>query len=60
MNAHADALSVAGVHIVPHVQGSEMQYRRKPDLSVGVGILAGLFPGFKVARFSPIQALRYE
>jgi putative ABC transport system permease protein len=28
--------------------------------SVGIGILAGLFPAFKASRYHPIQALRYE
>ncbi|MCL4180880.1 MAG: hypothetical protein KJ072_24420 [Verrucomicrobia bacterium] len=36
--AHADALSVEGVHVVPHVQSSEMRYRQKPDFSLGARV----------------------
>jgi hypothetical protein len=36
--AHADALSLEGVHVIPHVQSTEMQYRRKPDFSLGARV----------------------
>jgi hypothetical protein len=34
----AAALSLDGVHVVPHVQSTEMQYRRKPDFSLGARV----------------------
>jgi hypothetical protein len=37
-SAHAEALSVEGVHVVPHVQSSEMRYRQKPDFSLGARV----------------------
>ena len=37
-NAHAGALSVEGVHVVPHVQSSEMRYRRETDFSLGARV----------------------
>ena len=36
--AQADALSVEGVHVVPHVQSTEMRYRQKPDFSLGARV----------------------
>ncbi len=36
--ARAGALSVEGVHVVPHVQSSEMRYRQKPDFSLGARV----------------------
>jgi hypothetical protein len=38
VNAHAGALSVEGVHVVPHVQSSEMRYRRETDFSLGARV----------------------
>jgi len=37
----ADALSVEGVHVVPHQQSHEMRYRQKTDFSLGARV--GLF-----------------
>jgi hypothetical protein len=36
--AEAGALSVEGVHVVPHVQSTEMRYRQKPDFSLGARV----------------------
>jgi hypothetical protein len=38
VTTQADALSVEGVHVVPHVQSSEMRYRQKPDFSLGARV----------------------
>lgn len=35
---HAGALSVEGVHVVPHVQSTEMRYRQKTDFSLGARV----------------------
>ncbi len=37
-SARADALSVEGVHVVPHVQSAAMRYRQKPDFSLGARV----------------------
>lgn len=34
----AAALSLEGVHVVPHVQSAELQYRRKADFSLGARV----------------------
>ncbi len=36
--AQADGLSVEGVHVVPHVQSTEMRYRQKTDFSLGARV----------------------
>jgi len=36
--ALADQLVVEGIHVVPHVQSMEMQYRREPDFSLGARV----------------------
>ena len=36
--ADASVLSLEGVHVVPHVQSTEMQYRKKPDFSLGARV----------------------
>ena len=33
-----EVVSLEGVHVVPHVQSTEMQYRRKPDFSLGARV----------------------
>lgn len=32
------SLALDGVHVVPHLQSTEMQYRRKPDFSLGARV----------------------
>jgi hypothetical protein len=36
--AHAFALSIEGVHVVPHLQSPEMRYRQKTDFSLGARV----------------------
>jgi len=36
--AFADQLIVDGIHVVPHVQSMEMQYRKEPDFSLGARV----------------------
>lgn len=34
----ANELEVAGIHVVPHVQSTEMRYRKEPDFSLGARV----------------------
>ena len=36
--ARAASLSLEGTHVVPHLQSKEMQYRKKPDFSLGARV----------------------
>jgi hypothetical protein len=36
--AEAAALVIEGVHVVPHVQSTEMRYRQRPDFSLGARV----------------------
>lgn len=36
--ARAGSLTIEGVHVVPHVQSTEMRYRQKPDFSLGARV----------------------
>ena len=38
MGGWAASLSLDGVHVVPHLQSPEMQYRKKPDFSLGARV----------------------
>ena len=38
MGVGAASLSLDGVHVVPHLQSPEMQYRKKPDFSLGARV----------------------
>lgn len=37
-SAIAGELEVQGIHVVPHVQSTEMKYRREPDFSLGARV----------------------
>ncbi len=36
--ASAGSLTIEGVHVVPHVQSTEMRFRQKPDFSLGARV----------------------
>jgi hypothetical protein len=54
--AQADALSVEGVHVVPHVPSSEMRYRQKTDISLRVRVEIFLRNASQETRIIPSTA----
>ena len=37
-NASAGELEIQGIHVIPHVQSTEMRYRKEPDFSLGARV----------------------